>query len=73
MDRVECTIEPCNKSNAGSLPDRVNKLARLTNRIRDAEWRRYGYLLVAGKALGIVVLFGSMFLISNLIGSAVRA
>src|ERR1700687_6038749 len=50
-----------------------NKLTRLSQRLRDAEWRRYGYLLVAGKALGIAVLLGSMFSISSLIGSGVHA
>jgi hypothetical protein len=29
------------------------KLARLRPRLRDPEWRRYGYLLVAGKVLGL--------------------
>ena len=32
------------------------KLSRLRMRLRDPEWRRYGRLLVAGKALGIVAV-----------------
>jgi Amt family ammonium transporter len=52
---------------------RTNKLGRLAQRLRDAEWRRYGYLLLAGKALGIVGLFGVMALASSVIGADVRA
>ena len=33
------------------------KLSRLRIRLRNARWRRYGMLLLAGKALGIVALF----------------
>ena len=50
-----------------------NRLQRLGVRLRDAEWRRYGYLLLAGKGLGLVVLFASMYLISGLIGHGVHA
>lgn len=52
---------------------RSHRLARWRERLRDGEWRRYGYLLLAGKALGIVLLFGVMFLISSVIGSSVHA
>jgi Amt family ammonium transporter len=52
---------------------RVNKWDRFRTRMRDAEWRRYGYLLVAGKALGLVMLFGAIILVSSLIGTPVRA
>jgi ammonium transporter, Amt family len=34
------------------------KFSRLTARLRDPQWRRYGALLLAGKALGIALLFG---------------
>jgi Amt family ammonium transporter len=52
---------------------RVDKLARLGQRLRDAEWRRYGYLLIAGKTLGVMTLLGGIFAISSLIGSNVSA
>src|SRR5262245_50389899 len=32
------------------------KLSRLGSRLRDPEWRHYGMLLLAGKALGLVLL-----------------
>jgi Amt family ammonium transporter len=51
----------------------IDKLARLRERFSDAEWRRYGYLLLGGKFAGIALLFGSMFLISSVLGSEVRA
>jgi Amt family ammonium transporter len=50
-----------------------DRLSRLCARLRDREWRRYGYLLLAGKALGIAALFGAMFLFSNVLGTDVRA
>jgi ammonium transporter, Amt family len=34
------------------------KLSRLAIRGRDPHWRQYGMLLLAGKALGIALLFG---------------
>jgi len=37
------------------------KVARLKGRMGDAEWRRYAGLLIAGKALGLVVLFALIF------------
>ncbi len=52
---------------------RFNKLARLRERFQDPKWRRYGYLLLSGKALGLVFLFGGMYLISSLLGSGVHA
>ena len=48
---------------------RSDRLSRLCVRLRDREWRRYGYLLIAGKALGIAALFGAMFLFSNVLGT----
>ena len=54
-------------------PTRINRLSRLGERLRDAEWRRYGYLLVAGKALGLVLLFTAILALSNILGSNVGA
>jgi len=54
-------------------PRGIDKWGRLRARLRDAEWRRYGYLLLAGKALGIVGVFGLMTLASSVIGSPVHA
>src|SRR5262249_12825643 len=51
----------------------LGRLRRLRARLRDPEWRRYGSLLLGGKALGIAVLLGAMYLISGFIGSGVRA
>ncbi|MBI1753032.1 MAG: ammonium transporter [Acidobacteria bacterium] len=39
------------------------KLARLSRRMRDPEWRRYGFTLASGKLLGLVVVIGMMLLI----------
>jgi Amt family ammonium transporter len=53
---------------------RVNKIQRLRQRLRDPEWRRYGYLLVAGKAVGLALLLGTISLISgNIIGTQAHA
>ena len=35
----------------------AEKCSRLAARLRDREWRQYGMLLLAGKALGIAALF----------------
>src|SRR5262249_862729 len=51
----------------------VSKLARLRERLHDPAWRRFGYALIAGKALGIALGFGVMVLGSSIFGSAVRA
>jgi len=44
----------------------VNKLARLGQRLRDREWRRYGYLLLLGKTIAIMMLF-MVFVVPNLL------
>ncbi len=49
------------------------KLSILSSRLRDPEWRRYGYLLLAGKALGIAVLFMAITAISGIFFSKVLA
>src|SRR6266849_7350566 len=45
------------------------KLSRMRVRLREAEWRRYGMLLLAGKALGIAVLFAMITIGSPLVRS----
>src|SRR5467141_1944051 len=50
-----------------------SKVKRLAERLRDPEWRRYGYLLLAGKALGIALLLTGIYYISALIGTNVTA
>lgn len=45
----------------------VNKLARLGQRLRDPEWRRYGYLLLLGKTMAIMMLLMVFTFIPNLI------
>jgi Amt family ammonium transporter len=50
----------------------AGKIGRLGERLRNAEWRRYGTLLLAGKVLGIAAVFGVMFAIElapHMIGS----
>src|SRR5437660_6401299 len=56
-----------------TVPTRGDRLTRLRQRLRDAEWRRYGYLLIGGKVLGILLLLGSIAFVSNLIGADVHA
>ena len=41
-----------------------SKLSRLTARLRDAEWRRYGGLLLAGKLLGILLLMLGAYIVN---------
>ncbi len=44
------------------------KISRLGNRMRDPEWRRYGRLLLAGKLLGVALLFCAVILTPELLG-----
>ena len=46
------------------------KLSRLRVRLGSDEWRRYGMLLLAGKALGLAVLFAMILAGTTLIRSA---
>ena len=48
----------------------AKKLARLGDRMRDPEWRRYGKLLVAGKMFGIFLVFFLMIGLPHLISVA---
>ncbi|MEH2063888.1 MAG: ammonium transporter [Nostoc sp.] len=51
----------------------VNKLARLGQRLREKEWRRYAYLLLLGKGMAIMILFMVFVIILNLMGTAALA
>jgi Amt family ammonium transporter len=69
-DRAVDVRSPARGAGAG----RINKLTRLRQRLHDPEWRRYGYLLLAGKAVGIALLLGAISFISgNIIGTEVHA
>jgi Amt family ammonium transporter len=70
--KIEHT-EPSARSRQERTSSRVNKLARLRERLRDAEWRRYGGLLLAGKLLGVLMLFAVMALCSSVFGTTVHA
>ena len=63
-------IEPAGETDT---PRRMHKLARLRERLHDPEWRRYGYLLLGGKALGIAMLLGLVALLTNVFGTAAQA
>src|ERR1700694_2535461 len=45
----------------------TEEFSRLALRWRDPQWRDYGMLLLAGKALGIAVLFGMIAVVPMLI------
>ena len=47
----------------------LDKFSRLRERMHDPEWRRYGYLLAAGKLAGIGFVIGAIFLASNIFGT----
>jgi Amt family ammonium transporter len=54
-------------------PVRVNKLARLGQRLRQPEWRRYGYILLAGKMLGIFLVFLTIAVLAPMLGGPASA
>ncbi|HEU5234949.1 MAG TPA: ammonium transporter [Terriglobales bacterium] len=41
------------------------KFSRLARRLRDKEWRRYGGLLIAGKAVGLMAVLAVIYLVSS--------
>jgi ammonium transporter, Amt family len=45
------------------------KLHRLRGRLRDPEWRRYGYTLLLAKFVGIILVIGLVLTASSLMGS----
>jgi Amt family ammonium transporter len=51
----------------------TQKLSRLSVRLRDPEWRRYGRLLLAGKALGIGLVLLIITVVSGVLFSHVLA
>ena len=63
------------KSSIRSGPSqRVEKLSRFRQRLREREWRRYAYLLLLGKVAAIMMLVFIAFpLLSHFIGSPVLA
>ncbi len=52
---------------------RVNKWARLGERLRDPEWRRYGLSLLGGKLIAILLLFVIFALIAGVMGGPAHA
>ncbi len=69
------TYTTLKKSSMRSQPgQRVEKLSRLGQRLRDRDWRRYAYLLLLGKFTAIMILVCVAFpLLSHFIGSPVLA
>jgi Amt family ammonium transporter len=50
------------------------KLSRLSERMRDPEWRRYGLTMASGKLLGLVLVLGMMVAIPLMLsGTSARA
>src|SRR5882757_1075405 len=55
-------------------PSSGGKFARLLERLRSPEWRRYGMVVLAGKVIGIGMLLGITYLINpDLLGFKVFA
>ena len=53
--------------------ERVNKFARLFQRLQDPEWRRYGYTIILGKASALAILLMVFLLIAAFTGTAAHA
>ena len=49
------------------------KLSRLALRLEDPEWRRYGWLVFAGKSIGVVMVLLVIVVVGGLIGGHVLA
>src|SRR4029079_1891479 len=57
----------------GGAMTRNNRLNKWSDRLRDPEWRRYGYLLLGGKALGLGLVLTAIYYVSSQIGAHVTA
>ena len=49
------------------------KITRLNQRLHDPEWRRYAYLLLAGKMVGVGLLLTAVYYLSSFVGINVTA
>src|SRR5499427_6549636 len=49
------------------------KFRRLRMRLNDQEWRRYGYVLLGGKALSVALLLTAVYYISAIFGTTLTA
>lgn len=58
---------------SGTETERINKIVRFRERMRNPEWRRYGYTIFAGKILGIILLFAVIALFSSMSGGSAQA
>lgn len=52
---------------------RAEKWARFGKRLQDPQWRRYGYTLLGGKALGVLLVFAVMLGGAMLLGGPAHA
>ena len=52
---------------------KLNKFARLRERLKDPEWRKYGYAIALGKLAALAILFAGIILVSVLTGGAAHA
>ncbi len=57
----------------GSTVSFAQKFSRLGSRLREAQWRRYGITLLAGKLLGIFVVFLTSTFLTQLLFTKVYA
>ena len=64
MKRPQCTQ---------SGVTRIAKFARMRERLHNPEWRRYGCLLLLGKACALALLFTAIALASTLLGGPAHA
>src|SRR6266481_8471537 len=60
-------------SRPGTKLSMSQKLSRLASRLRDPEWRRYGGLLLGGKAMGVGLVLLIITVVSGLLFGHVYA
>lgn len=66
LELSQCRIGEGPSNTAGS--GRTTRLSKWTQRLKDPEWRRYGYLLLAGKMMGLVFLLAAIFAVKAYMG-----
>jgi Amt family ammonium transporter len=73
MSRTVGQSQQINQQVNRQVNQQVNKFARLGQRLRDSEWRRYAFSLLLGKMMAIMMLLIAFAFISNLIESPALA
>lgn len=61
------------RSQSGARLSFADKVRRLPDRFRDPQWRKFGYTVLAGKAIGLTLLLAAMLIVLPMFGATAHA